>query len=80
MSAPPSRPALPEASREALMKAEKSDLVDIVVLALEAQKSALEISKNLNDLLAIEREKNKDLEDKLASQEAEIITLRNRPT
>jgi len=62
------------------MKAEKSDLVDIVVLALEAQKSALEISKNLNDLLAIEREKNKDLEDKLASQEAEIITLRNRPT
>lgn len=71
---------LPPASREALLALEKSELVDIVLLALQGHQQATENMQTLNSLLAEERQKNQDLQDKLTSQEAELITLRSRPT
>ena len=71
--------ALPPASREALEKASKEDLIDLLLLALEGQRQAVENMTTLNTHLGEARAKVQELEDKLASKEAELIVLRNRP-
>lgn len=78
------QPAAPPAgatplSREVLLAASKEELVDLLLLAIQGQTKATENMQQMHLLVVESQTKVKELEDKLATQESELIVLRNRP-
>ncbi len=64
--------------KDALLKQSKEDLVDCLLLTLEAQKLTTQNMQTMATQLGAAGARIKELEDQLASQEAELITLRNK--
>lgn len=72
------QPAIP-LSREVLLRAPKEELIELLLLAVEGQQKATENMQDLVRHLSEVTAAKKELEDKVASMEAELILLRNRP-
>lgn len=68
-----------EIPREKLLEMKKEDLVDLFILALQAQAETTKNMEALSKLLETAAANTKGLESRCASLEAELITLRNRP-
>lgn len=73
---PSERPAV--LRREQLQTLEKPELVDLLVLSLEAQEMTTRNMRQMNDLLETADSKIRELEGVVKSQAAEIVLLRNR--
>lgn len=65
--------------RKVLLEGTKEQLVDLLLLAIEGQKKATENVQSISVLLSEARSRVLELEDKLSTQESELILLRNRP-
>lgn len=65
--------------RATLLEASKDHLVELLLVSLSTQAQCTANMQEMQRLLAEALNRVKTLEDQLASQEAELIVLRNRP-
>lgn len=71
--------AAPKLKKEDCEGLTREQLVELLLVALEAQRATNENTVNMAKLVEEASKRVKELDDKLASQEAELIALRNRP-
>ena len=70
---------MPEIDRAKFEAMEKGQVIDLLLLALQAQMLTTDNLSRVNDLLAAASARISALESANKSQEAELIVLRNRP-
>lgn len=66
-------------SPEQLKELTKEQAIELLALSIETQRITTENLKALTNLLKEQRELAEKLQDQLATQEAELILLRNKP-
>jgi hypothetical protein len=71
--------AAPALTEEQLLAMTKEQLAQALLLALQAQHATTQNMVSLTELLKLADAGIKERDDKLASQEAELIMLRSRP-
>jgi hypothetical protein len=72
-------PTAPTLTKEQLLTMEKEDLVDCVLMAMQAQSLFTSNLKKVVDLLEQKNNEVNELKSRVEQQEAELTVLRNKP-
>jgi hypothetical protein len=72
-------PTPPKLTKEQLLTMDKEELVDLLLMAVQAQELFTGNLKKVVDLLGVKAEEIDQLKNTIQNQEAELAVLRNAP-